>query len=293
MINLNNYETWFMLYADNELSVEERNHVIQFILLHPLLQDELDMMQEMKLLPDRSIEYQEKNLLKENFQLELESSICFEPDMQVVYPNKHELYRKETPGFFLWSRPFQVAAVLLIGLFWFINRPANEIKPLAASNSGESIKKPAVSDEKSSTVSDIVMVKHHPVKTSKQQVAFVTSPQVFSKDQMVSGVEDHVGVEKEAVAQEIISTKPVSNFTEEAVKSAAARISEESVSTAMITEQPIFQTYEEPEKSKKTPLRGLLRKITRTVLNENEENNGRNYVHVASFSIPVSKTNNK
>jgi len=293
MINLNNYETWFLLYADNELSAIERNHVIQFIQMHPVLKDELDMLNDLKMVPDEAVMFHEKGLLKEDQYTDLETSICFEPDLQIVYPHKHELYRKETPGLFLWSRPFQVAAVLLIGLFWFINRPVNEIKPLATGTSGESIKKPDIADEKSNTVSDIVMVKHLPIKSSKQKDAFVPSVQISSKDEMVSVVKDNATVEEHAIAHEIIPTTPSSNFSEEAVKAASARTSEETVAIALNTEQPVLQSFEEPAKGKKSPLRGLLRKITRTVLNENEGNDGRNYVHVASFSIPVSKTNNK
>src|SRR6476469_2733867 len=49
MINLSNYEEYFLLYTDNELSKEEREAVELFVSQHPHLASELDMLQEAKL----------------------------------------------------------------------------------------------------------------------------------------------------------------------------------------------------------------------------------------------------
>src|SRR5690349_14838310 len=48
-INPTNYEEWFMLYMDNELSTEERVLVEHFLLLHPHLQEEMEILQSTKL----------------------------------------------------------------------------------------------------------------------------------------------------------------------------------------------------------------------------------------------------
>ncbi|MEO7049900.1 MAG: hypothetical protein ABI091_31640 [Ferruginibacter sp.] len=45
MINRNNYETYFLLYIDNELSVAERKAVEEFVAQHTDLQEELDQLQ--------------------------------------------------------------------------------------------------------------------------------------------------------------------------------------------------------------------------------------------------------
>ena len=44
-INRNNYEEFFLLYADNELTAEERTMVEQFIVLHPDLGEEISRFQ--------------------------------------------------------------------------------------------------------------------------------------------------------------------------------------------------------------------------------------------------------
>ncbi len=41
MINLKNYEEWFLLYADNELTASEKESVMAFIALHPDLRQEM------------------------------------------------------------------------------------------------------------------------------------------------------------------------------------------------------------------------------------------------------------
>lgn len=289
MINLNNYETWFLLYADNELSAEEQRHVLQFIQKYPELAEEFDALNDMKLLPDESVEYSGKESLKEDQLIETDTGIYFEPDMEIVYPNKQELYRKESAAIIWWLRPLQAAAVLLIGVFWFVNRPADEVKPLADGASHVSVKKDINVDEKSTPVENSTVINVSKSTYTKQHNTAVHAVKVISDPETNVSIPLNKIVEEQAVAQEIIITKPVSNFTEEAVKAAAVRTSVQSEASVTIAEPSLLQAYEEPSKSKKSPLRGLLRKITRTVLNENEENDGRNYVHVASFSIPVSK----
>ena len=66
-INRHNYEEYFILYLDNELSEPERRMVEDFVQLHPDLQDELDILLQYKLEPDTQIVFEGKeDLLKEN-----------------------------------------------------------------------------------------------------------------------------------------------------------------------------------------------------------------------------------
>lgn len=46
MINLQNYEEWFLLYTDNELSSEQKQMVENFVSENPELKEELDLLQE-------------------------------------------------------------------------------------------------------------------------------------------------------------------------------------------------------------------------------------------------------
>ncbi len=62
MINRNNYEEFFLLYVDNELSADQRLQVEDFVALHPDLKEELDILVEMKL-PSEDIYFDDKNSL--------------------------------------------------------------------------------------------------------------------------------------------------------------------------------------------------------------------------------------
>lgn len=66
-ITRHNYEEYFILYLDNELSAEERRGVEEFAQRHPDLQEELDTLLQYKMLPDTTVQFDGKEeLLKEN-----------------------------------------------------------------------------------------------------------------------------------------------------------------------------------------------------------------------------------
>lgn len=62
-INLHNYEEFFLLYADNELSQEERSEVEQFIKENPELEEEFDMINSTIIKPDESFQIVDKSFL--------------------------------------------------------------------------------------------------------------------------------------------------------------------------------------------------------------------------------------
>lgn len=67
MINRHNYEEYFILYMDNELSTGERCQVEAFVQQHPDLKEELDILLQYKLVPDANIIFAGKEeLIKDN-----------------------------------------------------------------------------------------------------------------------------------------------------------------------------------------------------------------------------------
>src|SRR5690606_20592947 len=62
-INRHNYEEFFILYMDNELDMEGRRRVEEFVALHPDLKDELELLQQFKLQPDTDITFTGKEEL--------------------------------------------------------------------------------------------------------------------------------------------------------------------------------------------------------------------------------------
>ena len=66
-INHHNYEEYFILYMDNELSNDERRMVEAFVQQQPHLKEELDILLQYKLIPDTSVTYNGKeDLMKVN-----------------------------------------------------------------------------------------------------------------------------------------------------------------------------------------------------------------------------------
>ncbi len=154
-INRNNYEEYFLLYADNELTKAERKMVEVFVNENPDLKEEFCMLkltinvpdEDLKL-GDKSFLYKSENALNknnyeeffvlyhdkelsqkekndiENFvtqqaelktEFELIGKAKLTPDTEVIYPDKSGLYRKEKRGKVIsisfWR--YAVAAVLL------------------------------------------------------------------------------------------------------------------------------------------------------------------------------------
>jgi hypothetical protein len=67
-INLHNYETWFLMYTDNELSAAERNEVEQFVQEHPELHDLFLEFQSLVLTPENTVYEPVTDLIKLNSQ---------------------------------------------------------------------------------------------------------------------------------------------------------------------------------------------------------------------------------
>ncbi|TDH26231.1 hypothetical protein EXU57_12140 [Segetibacter sp. 3557_3] len=105
-----NYETYFLLYVDNELSASEGQQVEQFVLQHPHLQEGFTLLRRTRLEPD-VLEFKDKALL-----LREEST-----ERRVVYMN--------------WFRIASAAAVFgLAVLLWFAMSPSaiDTTLPIAA-----------------------------------------------------------------------------------------------------------------------------------------------------------------
>ena len=62
-INTNNYEEYFLLYADNELSARDKNMVEDFVSQHPELEEELLMFKQSVIKPDDDCVLEDKGSL--------------------------------------------------------------------------------------------------------------------------------------------------------------------------------------------------------------------------------------
>ena len=62
-IDRHNYEEYFLLYIDNELSVDQKKQVELFVQENPDLEEELVMLKQSRLIPDDSVVFDKKHLL--------------------------------------------------------------------------------------------------------------------------------------------------------------------------------------------------------------------------------------
>ncbi|MBK6992866.1 MAG: hypothetical protein IPH34_14030 [Chitinophagaceae bacterium] len=62
-INRHNYEEFFILYMDKELSSEDRRMVEDFVQHHPDLKEELELLMQYKLVPDELVVFENKETL--------------------------------------------------------------------------------------------------------------------------------------------------------------------------------------------------------------------------------------
>ncbi len=155
-INRNNYEEYFLLYADKELPAGERSEVEMFVQQNPDLEEEFIMLQQSVLKPDTSIAFEDKNSLlrteefidlknyEEKFLLytdnelsaaEIEETekfvmanpalqqefalfqkVTFEPDTSITFPGKSSLYKKEDDTKVIPFGWRSMAAAVLLGI---------------------------------------------------------------------------------------------------------------------------------------------------------------------------------
>jgi type II secretory pathway pseudopilin PulG len=348
-INRYNYEEFFLLYVDNELTKAERLEVEAFVDANTDLREELNILNELKLKPDTGIRFEAKELLmkpeaeggiinptnyEEFFLLyvddeltaierrEVEKFAAINPAMQqelnlllqtkvepehaIVFPDKSLLYKQpETdrkPVVFMWKRVVAVAAMLLValGIFWIANRqPAKEVAVVDKGQqqiNGQTIKeqKQEIAKEENNQPSNDQQVQQPVItpdnaqdqqlantnKEEKRSTNPVNKPRRFDtrdNDKPQFAVHDNNKQNQDAV---IDSDRPLTNTgiasvtnnptgtvistrVESAHLTPAAQAKGEIVSYASNVEDNYSEEAFGPVGVKKNKLRGLFRKVTR------------------------------
>ena len=290
MIDQTNYETWFFMYADNELSADERLLVEEFVQKNSDYKEQFDLVQQIKFQPEHIAFPDTSLLLAEQMLL---NDLKFEADMSITYPSKKALYRqtshRERRAYF----PMSIAAslLLLVGLFFLFNQEEKAPSALLVTNN---IVQDSISVPPSPLVSnDIKSNAAKPIRMASS-VSLNKIPLAAQKELALQKEESPIVPEIESQTEEtiVIASTPSSNFSEEVLKAAASRMvlsspSEQdavAINTAMIIEASA-KTKEQGR------LRGLVRKLSRQLFREKETNDQEKYIQVASFAIPVSNKN--
>jgi hypothetical protein len=300
MINLSNYEDWFLLYADGELTVAEQEAVLQFVKQHPSLQEELDLLLSMRFQPETEIRLNDHSTLTAEYFNEIETTYRFEPDLSIQFPDKEKLYRRTTAPVISIFRYAAVAASTIVtaGLIWWFSS-STSVEQSIAQNEVKAETKIAAPLMKSVT-NETALQKS---TTSEIKVTAVVSRKPLTTKNIINSVSNNITQiedDLQAVAANpqvsapAYVDRPRSNFTQEAMSAAEARLTDEPSLSIAVNPVPAINTSmiidAEMNTEKQVPGRGLLRKISRTLLgDENEESDGKKYVQFAVFQIPVKQ----
>jgi len=316
MINLLNYETFFLLYADGELSPAEQEAVLQFVEQHPLLEEEFNRVKALKFNPDKELVMMHKSALRMEVPEEFEADYSFEPDLSIVYPNKSELYRKANVLPVYWLRMVGVAAALFftMGIAWMVMGEKENDPNIAMENSAgkgsSSVQESALPISKArSPLSEDKMVASRvtlPHQVDRPFASSATASKVTSMK--ATEVENHEGqtsidlqqsiaivtpqvVESDLAA--VSSTQQVlvqqkGNFSEAVLLAAAERMA--TTAKAMESEPNTTMLINAAmREEKKSALRSIIRTISRRLLDEHELPQDQKFIQVANFYIPVNK----
>lgn len=343
MINHANYENWFLLYADGELSEKEQEMVLRFAEHHPQQKKELDLLLQIRFTPDAALGFPGKQALLKNETDQWENEPLFLPDLSITFPDKSSLYKKTNPVRSLWIRSLSAAAglILVVGLLWLLlpDRDGHVVSGIAVvevpAKMTQQESKPLtkmtdvpVADQrevgaktgsltKTSSRPNGIARKEQPMKAvepgpgASQNTAAVQKARAdkagidkmfanravndkASVDNVLANrtenaklpidkpETDKTGVEKQT-EYAVSAPAPVrSNFTEEALASAR-----EKAAAGALNPEVFIQAALKEERN--TPFRGLIRKLSRHVLNDRDEEEDQRLIRVAVFTIPVQK----
>jgi hypothetical protein len=316
MINLLNYETFFLLYADGELSPSEQEFVLKFVEQHPLLEEEFSRINALKFSPDKGLVMMDKSALRMEIPEEIQTNYSFEPDLSIVYPNKAELYRKESVLPVYWLRMVGVAAAIFftMGIAWMVmgqkeNNPSIAVKtdgaPRSSStetailpspneaNASSEKKMLASSDNLPLQVDKSVASTANPLTVSNMNATEVENPEgqtTIDLQQTIAINTPQVVVPDLPVisSPQQVSIKPKANFSDAVLLAAAERMA---TTAAPMTAEPntTLLISAAMKEEKKSGLRAIIRTINRRLLDEQELPQDQKFIQVANFYIPVNK----
>lgn len=307
MINLKNYEEWFLMYADDELSASEKESVMAFIVQYPDLQQELDRFMTLKCLADHRIHFPNKELL---YLPEEEDtvSIIFSPDLNIVFPDKSTLYRKVPVQKMNWLRPLAVAASLLfmIGLMWWVMQVNGEAEMGKTTINEQGITSVvSIPEKKTSPVSGFEPDSGQIIAATSNKVKKIETNFVSQSQQLALQSKENKEVEAAYHSPEPALTRSEetqnvtaqANFSPAALEAARTRLNAipvvnpstvaseltegVSVNTALLIEDAIKQEDQ-------NIFRGIIRRINRVIQDDAEEPD-RKFIQVANFQIPVKQ----
>ena len=295
MIHLSNYENWFLMYADGELTAAEQEAVLEFVKQNPSLQEEFELLASIRFQPEEDVALEDKFSLTSIYFEEVDTKYSFTPDLSVQFPNKDLLYKKERTPVASMFRYVAVAAATVVtaGIIWWMMGEAEMQQPIVQAVTTPSlpsvptqlepapIKTLPVSSSVASESNNIAI--NLPKQNSQARTSVIENENVVAPE-----MESMASIEP--VALPVTVERSNSNFSQDALSAAESRIAK---AMPVVATAPAINTSalidSELNDGKQLPVRGLLRKISRTLLHDNQEEEGQKFVQFAVFQIPVKQ----
>ena len=114
-VNLNNYEEYFLLYADNELSEKERYEVENFVKQFPEFEEEFNMLKLTINVPDESVSLMDKSFLLKNETSSFINENNYQEAFVLYYDNELRVEQKIETEKFVNQHPELKVEFELIG----------------------------------------------------------------------------------------------------------------------------------------------------------------------------------
>jgi hypothetical protein len=312
MITRDNYEEFFLLYVDNELSATDRELVERFVAGNPDLGEEWEAFLQCRLEPERFIFPSKEELIKEEEEPWPEK--IFEPDLSIVFPHKESLYRHEKGRrivpFPRWRFAAAAALVLIAAGGYFFLPVKKQDQRLAIDVSKKKITPPVTPattaslypTEKTISVADPAKIARPEKKKTDpivaQRVAKEKTPENKFLEptvlpQQVGRPEEKAiaAVDPTEIARQekimTVATKPVTVAEEPISKENSSFATQALLNNATAANDDNY--YEaKPASQKKNKLRGLFRRATRVFeKSADRDDDGQRKVLIGAFQIAL------
>lgn len=305
LINELNYEEYFVLYGDDELTNEEKDKVEQFVYKHPQYQAEFELIQQVKLVPDKAL----------------------------TFPDKTYLYRTEEDdsrviAFPWWRLSAAAVALLVIGsLAWYISaqhsgnnvagrggEPNREqgIEPQLAQHDNTKAAISNTTRDKSAVAGNSSVVSETPALTPT--VAATQADKTTAQSNLKKNLSKGSNIQRPSYVKQESDQQPETpagieekTFTPKPVYVALRNTNEPVVKSSLIKHtfnEPlaINTEAERPNNENdqlqhdailtasinKTPLRGFFRKVSRVVDKvTNSDDNGKGAIRIANLEFAL------
>jgi hypothetical protein len=280
-VNESNYEEYFILYGDDELSNEEKDFVEQFVYRHPQHQSAFELLQEIRLTADTSI----------------------------VFPDKQSLYRSEKDERVIVMRWWKIAAAAVVLLFlgvaaWMYvgNKGVDKTNPIAGGINNPAGKAPETIKAPKNITESLAQTNDQPTKKSDE----LNPEQIKATQKTTKSPDQPERILIAEIKSTIVSNNPegpnvphtdgtVAMVKPETIEPAKQIIDVEKTFTELSEDDPKSgqATYaSNTTVSNKNKMRGFFRKVGRVVdkatnIGPTDEREDKKGIRIASFQIAL------